>query len=169
MPRTHWVLMVMGQSTQRIIGIGVHAGVVDGMALCRLFNHAVARQRAPHYLSSDNDPLFGYQRWQANLRILDFEEIKSVPYTPTSHPFVEHLIGAIRREFLDQTLFWNSVDRESKLLAFRNYYNLKRVHSAVGGAPPDDPGARQTATQAVLSSYRWRSHCRYLYQHPAAA
>jgi hypothetical protein len=59
MLRTHWVLMVMAQSTRRIIGVGVHVGVVDGMALCRLFNHAVARQRAPHDLSSDNDPLFG--------------------------------------------------------------------------------------------------------------
>ena len=36
--RTHWVLAVMDQYTRRIIGFGVHAGVVDGVALCRMFN-----------------------------------------------------------------------------------------------------------------------------------
>ncbi len=51
------------------------------------------------------------------------EEIKSVPYVPLSHPFVERLIGTVRREFLDQTLFWNSVDLESKLSVFCAYYN----------------------------------------------
>ena len=39
--RTHWVLVVMDQYTRRIIGFGVHAGVVDGIALCRMFNQAI--------------------------------------------------------------------------------------------------------------------------------
>jgi hypothetical protein len=33
--KTHWVLVGMDQFTRRIIGIGVHHGVVDGEALCR--------------------------------------------------------------------------------------------------------------------------------------
>jgi hypothetical protein len=41
--RTHWVLVVMDQFTRRIIGFGIHAGtVVDGVALCRMFNQAIA-------------------------------------------------------------------------------------------------------------------------------
>src|SRR6266850_3159927 len=35
--RTHWVLVVMDQFTRRIVGFGVHRGVVDGVALCRMF------------------------------------------------------------------------------------------------------------------------------------
>jgi putative transposase len=31
--------------------------------------------------------------------------IKRVPYAPLSHPFVERLIGTIRREWLDRTRF----------------------------------------------------------------
>ena len=56
--KSHWVLVVMDQFTRRIIGFRVHAGVVDGIALCRMFNKAISTQGAPHYLSSDNDPLF---------------------------------------------------------------------------------------------------------------
>jgi len=39
----------------------------------------------PERISSDNDPLFQYDQWKANLRVLDIEEIKSVPYVPMSH------------------------------------------------------------------------------------
>ena len=53
----------------------------------------------PHTcLSSDNEPPFEFGRWKDNLRILEIEEIKTFPYVPVSHPFVERLIEAIRRE-----------------------------------------------------------------------
>ena len=54
---THWVLVVMDQCTRRIVGFGVHRGVVDGVALCRMFNRAIGGQPAPTYLSSDHDPV----------------------------------------------------------------------------------------------------------------
>jgi putative transposase len=92
--RTHWILVVMDQYTRRIIGFGVQAGMVDGVALCGMFNHAIRGHRAaPKYLSSDHDPLYRFDQWQANLRILEVAEIKTVPYVPLSHPFVERLIG----------------------------------------------------------------------------
>ena len=48
---THWVLVVMDQYTRRIIGFGVHAGTVDGVALCRMFNRAIRGQYwLPKYL-----------------------------------------------------------------------------------------------------------------------
>jgi putative transposase len=101
--RTHWVLIVMDQCTRRIVGFGVHRGVVDGVGLCRMFNRATRGHTPPTYVSSDHDPLFRFHQWQRNLRILDVEEIKTVPYVPLSHPFVERLIGTIRRECLDRT------------------------------------------------------------------
>jgi hypothetical protein len=78
--RTHWILVAMDHYSRRIIGFGVHAGIVDGTALCRMFSRAIAGQSAmPKYASTDHDPLFLFERWQANLRILDVAEIKTVP------------------------------------------------------------------------------------------
>ena len=119
--RTYWVLIVMDQYTRRIIGFGINARIVDGTALCRMFNRAIRRQAVPKYLSSDHDPLHRFYQWQANLRILGVTEIKTVPYVPMSHPFVERLIGTIRREYLDRTLFWTAIDLELKLSEFKNY------------------------------------------------
>ena len=92
--KSHWVMVIMDQSTRRIIGFAAYGGTVDRAMACRMFNKIISAANSnPRYLSSDYDPLFTYHQWQANLRILDVEEIKSVPYTPTSHPFIERLIG----------------------------------------------------------------------------
>jgi putative transposase len=158
--RSHWVLVVMDQSTRRIIGFGVQAGTVDGVALCRMFNRAIRGQRQlPNYLSSDNDPLYRFHQWQANLRILEVTEIKTVPYVPVSHPFVERLIGTLRREYLDHMLFWTTADLENKLLDFRTYFNHQRTHTSREGCTPDTPVSRPIAN---LRSFRWQPHCRSL-------
>src|ERR1700722_8668811 len=61
------------------------------------------------------------------------------PYVPLSHPFVERLIGTIRREYLDHMVFWTSADLENKLLDFRTYYNHHRTHHAREGRTPTRP------------------------------
>jgi transposase InsO family protein len=67
--RTYWVLVVMDQCTRRIIGFGVQRGIVDGVALCRMFRGAIRGQGPPKYLSSDHDPLYRFHQWKANLRV----------------------------------------------------------------------------------------------------
>ena len=164
--RSHWVLVVMDQYTRRIIGFAVHAGNIDGPTLCRMFNDAASKQGLPKYISSDNDPLFQYHQWRANMRVLDIEEIKSVPHVPLSHPFVERLIGSIRRELLDHTFFWTSTDLENKLLHYQCYYNHSRSHSARSGSTPVQKPNSQVAD---INNYLWQPHCRGLMELPIAA
>ena len=165
--RTYWVLLVMDQFTRRIVGYGVHCGIVDGAALCWMFQRATCGCGPPKYLSSDHDPLYRFHQWQANLRVLEVTEIKTVPCVPLSHPFVERLIGTIRRELLDRTLFWTTADLETKLIDFEHYYNAHRTHAGLGGRLPQ-PGAT-CSTPINLRSYRWQKHCRGLYETPIAA
>jgi putative transposase len=166
--RTHWVLVVVDHWSRRIIGFGVHRGAVDGVALCRMFNRAMRGQCLPTYLSADHDPLYRFHQWPANLRILNIREIKTVPYVPWSHPFVERLIGTLRREYLDRLLFWTDADLERKLLEFQQYYNRHRTHAGRAGRPPD-PRLDTGGARASLRAYRWQPHCRGLYYTPRAA
>jgi transposase InsO family protein len=134
--KSYWIMVVMEVFSRRIIGFGVAVANLDGPIICRMFNRAIAKQTPPQYLSSDHDPLFRFHRWLANLRVLEVDEIKAIPCTPRSHAFVERLIGTVRREYLDQTLFWNQSDLERKLENYKAYYNHHRCHSALAGATP---------------------------------
>ena len=167
--QSYWVLVVMDQCTRRLVGFGVHRGSVDAPGLCRMFNAATHGQGAPRHLSTDHDPLFEAHRWQANLRLLEIDEIKTVPHVPLSHPFVERLIGTIRREFLDQVFFWNGRDLERKLADFQAYYNAARSHASLDGHTPFAVASGHPVARADLNNIRWASHCRDLVQLPAAA
>jgi len=162
-------MVVMDIFTRRIIGFGVSAANLDGIRVCRMFNRAVARQPSPRHLSSDHDPLFRSHRWRANLRLLEVEEIKTIPGTPRSHAFVERLIGTIRREYSDRIWFWSQSDLERKLEAYKTYYNQHRCHTGLAGVTPARRSGAPAPPLARLDSYRWRQHCDGLFQTPAAA
>jgi len=121
-----------------------------------MFNRAI--------LVSDHDPLYRFHQWQANLRVLGVTEIKTVPFVPLSHPFVERLIGTVRRECL-HVLFWTAADLELKLSDFKTYYNRFRVHASLGQTPIQTPESKR----ANLKCYRWQKHCGGLYETPIAA
>ena len=112
---------------------------------------------------------FQFHRRKANLRILEIEEVKSIPFTPISHPYVERVIGTIRRECLDQTLFWNEVNLLKKLDDFTDYYNNHCVHSSLNCSVPEKFGARKTSKPANLTVFGWQSFCRGLVQLPIPA
>ena len=167
--RSHWVLLVMDLFTRRIIGFGVERASIDGVCVCRMFNQTIAGKSLPRYLSTDHDPLFRFHRWLANLRVLEIEEIKSVPYAPVSHPFVERLIGTIRREYLDRMFFWNAMDLTRKLGEFKDYYNADRVHRALDGSTPAQRAGSPSPAPAAVDHYAWQQHCHGLFQTPIAA
>jgi transposase InsO family protein len=129
----------------------------------------ISRQHLPGRLSFDHDPLFEFHRWQANLRILQIEPVRSVRYAPVSHPFIERLIGTIGREYLDRMCFWNRVDLEQKLEDFKGYYNHFRVHQSLEGETPVGKAGGPTAEPACLEHYSWQSHCHGLFELHIAA
>ncbi len=136
-----------------------------------MFNKIISGKSLPKYLSSDNDPLFLFHQWKANLRILEIEELKSVPGHPTSHPYVERVIGSCRRELVDNILFWNENDLLNKLNNFKKYYNETRGHWSLEGNTPIQKASTENIIEnvAILDHYRWKKHCHGLFQTPVAA
>ena len=65
--------------------------------------------------------------------------------------FAERLIGSIRRELLDQTLFWTAADLENKLRGYQDYYNEHRCHSSLDGKTPLESCGNKIVD---VSSYR---------------
>ena len=82
---------------------------------------------------------------------------------------MERLIGTIRREYLDQMLFWNASDLVRKLDTFKAYYNHQRVHASLDGKTPSQVSDETIICYADFKQYRWQSHCRGLFDLPVAA
>lgn len=167
--KTYWVMVVMDQFTRRIVGFAVHNDNLNGIAACCMFNSIIKQLSLPKCLSSDNDPIFRFHRWKANLRILEIKEIKSIPFTPTSHPFIERLIGTVRRELLDRVLVFNSIDLQRKLDNYIHYYNESRAHSALDSNTPETKTHLLKNNALNLHSYQWESFCNKLFMLPCPA
>jgi len=90
----------------------------------------------------------------------------ALPHVPMSHPFVERLIGSVRRELLDQTFFWTETDLENKLRNYQSYFNESRTHSGRDGVTPM---ASEGNRVVDINDYRWKKHCRGLFELPVAA
>lgn len=168
MLKTHWVLVCMDQYSRKIIGFSVCREALTSESLCRMFNEVARDLSLPKHLSRDHDPLFRSYRWQSLIRVLDLDEVKGVPFVPTSRPFIERLIGTIRREFTDQILFWNEYDLKRKLEQFQTYYNHARVHYSLSGKTPDSVSKNDSKHSAV-KNLSWKSYCLGLYHVPVAA
>jgi len=121
----------------------------------------------------DNDSLFNYNQFQANLRILEIKALRSVPYTPLGHPFIKRLIGwsdnsAVRQDYLDNNLFWHCSDLEKKLKSFQIYYNFGRVHSSIDGSFPAQKAQEFKVKIAKLDNFEWKSFCNGMFSIPVA-
>jgi transposase InsO family protein len=143
-------MVVMDVFTRRIIGFGVEPAHIDGISVCRMFNQARYAQPLPKRLSTDHDPLFRFHRWRANLRVLDIEELKSVPFAPRSHPFIERLIGTLRREYLDYTISDGLYHRRRSTLPTITSGAFTPV--SVVGRPSSDAGKLRANRRIFITS-----------------
>ena len=166
--KTHWVMVVMDQYSRRIVGFSaVGRDYLSGADVCIMLNKVLSSCPLPRRISTDHDPLFTYFQWKANLRVNEIEEVKTIPFTPISHPFVERVIGTTRREYLDHVFFMNAADLENKLNEFKRYYNESRHHLSLGCTPKEKANAKRRKV-ANIGNFLWESYCEGLFQAPCA-
>jgi hypothetical protein len=100
------------------------------------------------YLNSDHDPLYRFHQWQANLRILDVEVIKTVPYVPLSSirrtPDRDDSARVSRPHAV-----WTAADLEVKLLDFQRYFNGHRTQGWADAGTAHWRGQRTGECQEV--------------------
>ncbi|HIG27428.1 MAG TPA: hypothetical protein EYQ50_06390 [Verrucomicrobiales bacterium] len=101
--------------------------------------------------------------------MLNIESVRTVPYVPSSHPFIERKIGTIRREYLDHVFYWNGADLEKKLDEYQKYFNGHRVHAGIRGITPNKRAGVSVIKIANCENYKWQSQCNGLFEMPIAA
>jgi transposase InsO family protein len=64
------------------------------------------------------------------------EEALTAPRAPWQNPFVERLIGSIRRESLDHVIIWNERGVRRHLQRYFAYYHKWRTHLSLDSDAP---------------------------------
>ncbi len=57
----------------------------------------------PRYMIRDRDAVYG-SKVRARVKVIGIEEVVTAPRSPWQNPYVERVIGSIRREFLDHVI-----------------------------------------------------------------
>jgi len=88
---------------------------------------AFADRDAPRYLMRDRDRIYGSE---VRLRIasLGIEEILTAPRSPWQNPYVERVIGSIRRDCLNHFVILNTRHLKRVLAWYVGYYHGSRTH-----------------------------------------
>ena len=103
---------------------------------------------APKNLLRDRDSIYGgyFKRRVKNMGI---NEVITAPQSPWQNPYVERLIGSIRRDCLNHVIVLNERHLKRILTSYFKYYNNDRTHCSL---EKDTPDARpSTSKQSSIS------------------
>jgi len=90
---------------------------------------------APTYLVRDNDGAYG-QAFRSRLRAMGIRDRPITPRSPWQSPYVERLIGSLRRECLDHVLIFGEWHLRRVLTSYSLYYNEARTHLGLAKDAP---------------------------------
>jgi len=103
----------------------------------------------PRYLIRDGDGCYGRQV-QQRIRSLGMKEVITAPASPWQNPYVERVIGSLRRELLDHVAVLNGKHLKRLLSAYLDYYHPWRTHRSLAGDTPDHRPVRPAKPAQVV-------------------
>jgi len=68
---------------------------------------------------------------------MGIEEVITAPRSPWQNPFVERVIGSIRREYLDHVIIINERHLRRVLSSYFRYYHESRTHLSLNKDCPE--------------------------------
>jgi hypothetical protein len=103
--------------------------------LARQITEAFPWASAPAYLVRENDRAYGHV-FTSRVRAMGIRDRPISPRSPWQNPYVERLIGTVRRECLDRVLIFGEAHLRQILSSHAAYYNEVRTHLALGNDAP---------------------------------
>ena len=83
--------------------------------------------QAPRFLLRDRDAIYS-PAFADRVEHMGIDEVFTAHRCPWQNPFVERLIGSIRRECLDYVIVWNEDHLRRILMAYSDYYREAQCH-----------------------------------------
>ncbi len=89
----------------------------------------------PRLLVRDRDGIYGWE-FDRMVKVLKIRQIRSAPRSPWQNPFVERVIGSIRRECTDHIIPFGRRHLLRTLREYVEYYNTARPHQSLDRNSP---------------------------------
>jgi transposase InsO family protein len=124
--RVLYVLVVLRHDRRRIAHVHVTAHPTAEWTAQQVVE-AFPWDELPRYLLRDRDGIHG-DAFSARVRGLGIEEIKSAPRSPWQNPFVERLVGTLRRELTNHVIVLDERHLLRLLRQYVEYDNATRTH-----------------------------------------
>src|SRR5216684_3061866 len=132
--RLLYVLIVMRHERRKVIHFNITESPTAQWTAQQVVN-AIPYDTAPKYLLRDRDSIYG----TAFVRRVDGMGIKQKlisPRSPWQSPYVERLVGSIRRECLDRVIVFNVRQLRRILESYFQYYHNLRPHRSLDHDSP---------------------------------
>jgi transposase InsO family protein len=116
----------------------LHVNVTDhpsAVWTARQVIEAFPEETGPKYLRRDRDSIYG-EAFTRCLNTMGIRQVITAPRAPWQNPFVERVIGSIRRECLDHCLILNEAHLRRLLRGYIGYYNTTRPHQSLDNNSP---------------------------------
>jgi transposase InsO family protein len=108
-------------------------------------------QDPPKYLLRDRDKIYG-QAFKKRVSAVGFEEVLTVARSPWQNPYVERLIGTIRRDCLGHVIVFNERYLKRILADYFTYYHTRRTHLSLEMDCPQPREIQATDRGRVVES-----------------
>jgi len=133
--RVLFVLLVLAHHRRRVVHFNVTEHPTAHWTAQQIVN-TFPDESAPAYLLRDRDQIYG-QHFRHRLKGMGIEEVLTAPQSPWQNPFVERLIGSIRRECSNHVLVLGERHLRRILTRYLVYYHQARTHLALDKDAPD--------------------------------
>ena len=133
--RVLFVFVVLAHDRRRV----VHFNVTDSPSAkwtAQQMVEAFPWDTAPRYLLRDRDGVYG-REFCNRVERMGIKEVKTAARSPWQNPYVERLIGTLRRDCLDHVIVLNDNHLRRILRDYLTYYHRCRTHLSMDKDSPE--------------------------------
>ena len=147
--RLLFVVVVLSHHRRRIVHLNTTAHPTAEWAAQQVVG-AFPDDTAARWIHRVRDRIYGaaFRRRVAGMGIL---EIVSAPASPWQNPYVERVIGSIRRECLDHVIVVNESHLRRVLRSYLGYYHRSRTHLGLEKDTPDRRPVAETSVGRIIA------------------
>jgi transposase InsO family protein len=142
-------LVVLRHERREIVHIAITANPTAAWT-ARQLTEAFPWDESPRYLLRDRDGIYS-EEFTVRVDAMGIEEVVTAPRSPWQNPYVERIIGSIRRECLDHVIVLGEGHLRRTLRSYVNYYHQDRPHQSLDRLPPNGRDVELVESGRVVS------------------